>query len=267
MVWEKNFGEGNSNDKYNGTNVDIIGDYVYVTGRAGLNDDNTHVDDMYGDGMFAKYDLNGNFIKAYYYFTGTDNSVMAADWVKGIIEYNGKIYLSGSTYPYASNYTGSWFIAPDHSGTDNGIALTKETSADAFITDQNGYDAGLTMGTVADFNGYVFEDITDASATTFGATQLYFWKLDPSASALKTTNDVEIKIYPNPVTNTLYVSTDATKNTEVQVIDITGKTVITKSFDNPNLMSVDMSGLSEGIYYVKISNQDFTTTQKVTVQK
>ncbi len=266
FIWERNFGVGNSNDRYNGTNVDVIGNYVYVSGRAGMNDDYTHVDQQYGDGMFLKYDLDGNLISRYYYFTGTNTEEMAADWVKGIIEYNGSIYLGGSIYPYTANYTGAWFIAPDHSGSAT-ITLTKHTDPDNFITDELGYDAGLTMGTVADFNGYVFEDITDANATTYGNTQVYLWKVTPNPEELQTSADVNIRMFPNPVANTLYISTDETKNTEIQVIDVSGKTVISKSFDNPNLMSVDVSVLTQGIYYVKISSENFVTTQKILVQK
>jgi len=204
LVWERNFAKGNYNDKSNGTNIDVIGDHLYLTGRVGLKDDYTHVDAMYGDGIVLEYDLDGNLLKKYYYFTGTDNSVMAADWVKGVIEYNGNIYLAGSTYPYASNYTGSWFVAPDHSGVDANLSLTKETTPDDFITapakgvktigknitkikkptdalDNNlGTNAGLKMGNVTDFNGAVHEDITNPDATTFGATQVYFWSLTPS---------------------------------------------------------------------------------------
>ncbi len=267
LVWERNFGEGNANDKYNGTNVDIIGDYIYVTGRAGLNDDNTYVDSQFGDGMFLKYDLDGNLISKYFYFTGTSNDDMAADWVKGVIEYNGKIYLSGSTYPRTSNYTGAWFVAPDHSGVDNGLALTKETTPDAFITDQNGYDAGLTMGTVADFNGAVFEDITDATATTYGATQLYFWSLTPGAGAITDNNQVEISMYPNPVDDVLYMTVgDNSKVIDISIVNIAGQIVATGHFENIDIMSMNISDLSKGIYIVNIKTENFSTSRKISVK-
>ena len=267
LVWEKNFGQGNNNDRYNGTNVDVFGDHLYLTGRAGLNDDNTYVDSQFGDGMFLKYDLDGNLLKKYFYFTGTDNTVMAADWVKGVIEYNGNIYLSGSTYPYASNYTGSWFVAPDHSGVDAGIALTKETSPDAFVTDDLGFDAGLTMGTVADFNGAVHEDITNATGTTFGATQVYFWSLTPSASAINNVNNVEISLYPNPADDILYLTIgDNSEYAEISIVNTAGQTVVTKSFDNVDIKTIDLTDVASGVYMVNIKTENFTTTKKIIIK-
>ena len=266
LVWERNFGEGNANDRYNGTTVDIIGDNLYVGGRAGLTDDNTYVDKQFGDGMFLKYDLDGNLLKKYFYFTGTDNTVIAADWVKGIIEYNGDLYLGGSTYPYASNYTGAWFVAPDHSGVDAGIVLTKETTAADFITDEAGFDAGLTMGTVADFDGAVHENILDAGTTTYGATQLYFWKLDVS-SAVSSVNDVEISLYPNPVDNILYVTIgDDSKHANISIVNVAGQTVANKSFNNVNIKSVDLSKIASGVYFVNIKTENFSTSKKIIIK-
>ncbi len=267
LVWEQNFGEGNGNDKYNGTNVDVMGDHVYVTGRAGLNDDNTYVDAMFGDGMFLKYDLDGNLLKKYFYFTGTDNSVMAADWVKGVIEYDGKIYLSGSTYPYASNYTGNWFVAPDHTGVDAGLVLTKETTPAAFITDQNGFDAGLTMGTVADFDGTVHEDITNATATTYGATQLYFWGLTPGAASIDNVNNVEVSMYPNPVFDMLYITIgDNSKNAEISIVNVAGQTVASKTFDNIDVKSISLANIAAGVYFVNVKTENFTETKKIVIK-
>ena len=267
LVWEKNFAAGNNNDVSNGTNVDIIGDYLYVTGRVGLTDDYTHVDGGFGDGILLKYDLDGNIVKKYFYFTGTDNSVMAADWVKGVIEYDGKIYLSGSTYPKTSNYTGAWFVAPDHSGVDNGLVLTQGTTPDDFYTDQAGFDAGLTMGTVADFNGAVHEDITDPSATTYGATQLYFWSLTPGTAAIDNVNNVEISLYPNPTNDVLYLTIgDNSKYAEVSVVNVAGQTIVSKSFNNIDIKTIDLTNVTSGVYMVNIKTENFTTTEKIIVK-
>ncbi len=266
LVWERNFGEGNGNDRYNATTVNVIGNSVYVGGRAGMNDDNTYVDMQFGDGMFLKYSLDGVLQKKYFYFTGTDNTTMAADWVKGIIEYGGKTYLGGSTYPKSTNYTGAWFVAPDHGGTDAGLVLTKETTAAAFTTNENGFDAGLTMGTVADFSGAVHEDITNASATTFGTTQLYFWSLS-AASGINSLQQVEISMYPNPADNTLYLTIgDDSKKAEISIVNIVGKTISTTNFDNKTVKSIDISKIPAGIYFVNIKTENFETSRKLIIK-
>lgn len=62
-------------------------------------------------------------------------------------------------------------------------------------------------------------------------------------------------IYPIPSTTTITISTPATpdKNTFLTIIDITGKEVLKFGLTQEQLV-VDVSRLSQGIYFVRISN-------------
>jgi ligand-binding sensor domain-containing protein len=74
----------------------------------------------------------------------------------------------------------------------------------------------------------------------------------------------EYKVYPNPVTDLLFI--ESRKNTRndvyIKVIDVTGKIVITSTLKkNKNIVSLDLSHLSKGIYIVRLELQDlFTNT-------
>jgi gluconolactonase len=69
-----------------------------------------------------------------------------------------------------------------------------------------------------------------------------------------TTDNPRIKIYPNPVQNELHLSLSG-KTGMLEVFDISGKTVLQKEIRKNNT-SIDVSGLHNGIYFIKILSGD-----------
>ncbi len=67
-----------------------------------------------------------------------------------------------------------------------------------------------------------------------------------------------ISIYPNPATSTLYVSSDSPVNS-VMIYNLQGQLV--KS-ENGNVMSVDVTNLAAGSYFVKVITENGTLNQK-----
>jgi len=90
------------------------------------------------------------------------------------------------------------------------------------------------------------------------------------------THDVELtnstSVYPNPFGNYTNVSINLSESTDVQleVIDLTGKTMMSKMYQNQNglfSIQVDATGLAAGTYILKISTGDKYTTQRLSVVK
>jgi hypothetical protein len=74
-----------------------------------------------------------------------------------------------------------------------------------------------------------------------------------------------VNIYPNPVANgILTVATNQRENFSVEVFDSVGALVDSKRF-NMNT-TVDVSALAKGVYTVRVSSANASTTQLVTVQ-
>ncbi len=73
-------------------------------------------------------------------------------------------------------------------------------------------------------------------------------------------NKESIKIFPNPVNNVLYIkSTSIIKN--VKIVDVTGKQINSYSFENGNNnVSIDISGLQNGVYFIKITGKNNNIT-------
>ncbi len=265
-IWVRNFGKGVSNDRYNGMKVDIIDNLVYLSGRAGLNDNNTWVDTPGGDGITVVFDTAGAYVKNYYYFTGTNIAVQASDWVKGVLSYNGSLYFAGNIYPKSSNYTGNWYMAPNHADSSD-VTFTFNTNQ-TFSTNFMGFDANLTMD-VNDFTGYVKEDITNANGTTFGTTQVYLWKVTPTSTNRSNISDVKpiFSVFPNPASEKVFVLAPKNiQNFQVSILDITGKIIKSDNFDNTNNRSIDVSELTKGVYMVKLQNGDHLEVHKLIIQ-
>lgn len=75
----------------------------------------------------------------------------------------------------------------------------------------------------------------------------------------------DFNIYPNPVNNTVYISTD--KNIlEVTISDITGKIVL-KNCVNNNIINIDISDIKAGIYIVSIKRNDNVVLNKKIIKK
>jgi len=66
-----------------------------------------------------------------------------------------------------------------------------------------------------------------------------------------------IKIFPNPVKNSLYISGDSS-NYNIKIYSLLGQLVISAS----NVDEVDVSSLTNGVYLIKISNENSTITKR-----
>ena len=71
-----------------------------------------------------------------------------------------------------------------------------------------------------------------------------------------------IKVYPNPSKDIWFFSA-ATAISSVQIIDVVGKTVLTKNAAANELLSIDASPLPQGMYFAKITADNISQTIKV----
>ncbi len=72
---------------------------------------------------------------------------------------------------------------------------------------------------------------------------------------------IEFKLYPNPASDNVRIEHNGM--TKLEIVDISGKTVYTC---NTEMSKLDISELSDGVYFVKISNGSHTSTKKLIKQ-
>ncbi len=79
------------------------------------------------------------------------------------------------------------------------------------------------------------------------------------------TNDLPIlqnvNISPNPVQNQLNISLESNVDTELSIIDLSGRTISTSTFQNET--QINTSELAKGVYFVELKNEEGRLTQKI----
>jgi hypothetical protein len=93
-----------------------------------------------------------------------------------------------------------------------------------------------------------------------GSTGAAWYYSDPSVGIYEQ-KDIPLSLYPNPAHNVLYIETEHNTIDLLQVIDISGRTVILRK-DLPERTTLDISALTEGLYLLSIQSGNTTTTRK-----
>lgn len=163
------------------------------------------------------------------------NPVLAADMV---YDHVGRAVLGG--------WSGQSGIIPTNVTYNNTYSTTLTHT---LPVDQNENKIELVALLINNSNG----EITNA------------YKIDLDTSALSSTNFVKksVKVYPNPSTSIFNFEVDGIF--DINIVDITGKTVYTKNklFNNAK---INLSNLNKGIYFAKVSNNNSEQTLKLVVK-
>lgn len=80
-------------------------------------------------------------------------------------------------------------------------------------------------------------------------------------------NTNTVSVMPNPATNVVRITFNENKNTSIQVIDLNGKVVKSNTVNSVNQTELNVSDLAEGLYIVKVTNDNGVATTKLNVVK
>ena len=136
---------------------------------------------------------------------------------------------------------------------DDGFDPTKLFAVEIAIT---GYATSESSWVPAPLDGetVVFHSISGGDAP-------------PATENIQNVVAAGLSIFPNPATDVLNVSFDATSATNLELVDITGKVVVSELAQAGSVTtSFSTAKLNSGIYFVNIKNQSGSTTQKVLVK-
>lgn len=122
----------------------------------------------------------------------------------------------------------------------------------------------LTEGTIVGLDEYIQDKDTDGTSvwcydgnsgwnnpSSNGSVLLSAEEITTSVSLLKKSSD--IAVYPNPVISKLSIL-NSSKYQKVEVIDITGKTVLSQKIQGADKYTLDVNDLRSGIYMVKATS-------------
>ncbi|MFT6383239.1 MAG: hypothetical protein ACJAQR_000050 [Bacteroidia bacterium] len=120
--------------------------------------------------------------------------------------------------------------------------------------------------TVNDLFQFKFED-PDGNNGTIYLDNVYFYK--------KGTNSVlpisfsTLKVYPNPATSTLNLDIDAATATisNYSLVNLQGQVVLSNDVNSTSInTSIDVSNVSNGVYFLKLDTDKGSYTHRVIVQ-
>lgn len=76
----------------------------------------------------------------------------------------------------------------------------------------------------------------------------------------------QFKIYPNPASDQLFIElNDLAHELDVEVYNMTGQLVMNEIFRNTSMISLDVSGLTEGIYVLKFNADKDNCTARIVI--
>jgi hypothetical protein len=108
--------------------------------------------------------------------------------------------------------------------------------------------------------GEAFNNVYNTPNYMIAESILYMLSAEETLSVNNITN-YEIALYPNPMTDRLYVKTNNVFNSEIKIYDNGGKQILSETILNDG---IDISKLSPGMYHVVIfKNQSIIKNQKI----
>ena len=199
-----------------------------------------------GDGEYIIYNLGDNFILDFLRFNTTNKSDA----------FGFQVWVSNS-------------------GTnDSDFSRILPTAGDLLFT---------ATGTT-DFNDYIISanasyvkligfgrfneagDSRESAWTSVGEVEFY------GTSSTLSTDDLaknDVRLFPNPVTNgVLFLSKQSNNFEALRIYDVSGKTILTKSLNTSlNKEEINVSSLSQGLYFVEITKGNSRIVNKIIISK
>jgi len=123
-----------------------------------------------------------------------------------------------------------------------------------------GKTALTSINTAVSFDCDPVNGCTDPGTGTGTYSTLALCDAACTSTAVNENSNLSFNIYPNPVKNTLMIEGEFTS---VNIYDVFGKLVLATDAQK----RIDVAALSNGIYFVNISNNKTTTVKKITISK
>jgi len=259
IQWQNTIGGDGADELVSIVQVSDGNFIAYGTSLSGVSGDKTDPSKGGEDYWVLKLDTDGDII--WQRTIGANSSDIA---YQAIEAFNGDLLLAGSSFSDASGdksedsfgISDYWIVRLDSEGS---IIFENTIGADDLdiVFEIEEFDDGSLF-----IGGHSRSDISgDKDEDNVGDIDLWFLKLN----ALLNVNDIDLldslKIVPNPVANSLRISSEAAAIEKVTLISVTGKVLQEMDFFSTSL-SFDVSSLSSGVYYVQITSEGRTATKK-----
>lgn len=155
-------------------------------------------------------------------------------------------------------------LLPNPSGT----ALTTSVGATTSVTESYTFDIGNVQGgsTSGNFNLWnnnvevvlIVEDRNNKKIMNANMASLNYVGIEES-------NLVQANVFPNPADDQLSIDLAEEQDLEVEIVDLSGKVIMSKDFGNTSFEQINTSALPAGMYIVKMTADGVLATQRINI--
>jgi hypothetical protein len=158
-------------------------------------------------------------------------------------------------------------------GLENGAA---DARVDAYMTITNDFNATKSSDTENTFTTTTFSFTASASiaviyvrasAAIDSSNEVFYDNIELYDTASLSTKDIlasKVKLFPNPAKDYITVLTNNVQISSIEMYSVLGEKVISQNTLTNNRLNV--SGLSNGIYFMKINADGSSATKKVVIE-
>lgn len=163
------------------------------------------------------------------------------------------------------SYSTLWYV--------DGLSITDEATALYNMSGDAGYPLLDQVVALYRYN-FIFSgmrigkidpqtDLDQVIADMFAAAEGGSFPQDPNFTTVKDINNTNVTIYPNPASDYIIVNSDY-NNFNVEISDITGRTIISQNVDNNS--TINVSSLNAGVYNVTIISNNTISSHKIIIK-
>jgi hypothetical protein len=173
--------------------------------------------------------------------------------------------ISGDKTENSDGYHDYWIVKTDSLGNTQWQYTIGGNSGDYLSEVQQTTDGGYILGGTS--GSGISGDKTESNN---GQMDYWIIKLAPDTitSVFNVKHASDILIYPNPATSLVTIDSKQAAITKVEVYDVLGQlqTSTQVSLAKRHTASIDLSKLSSGIYFVRITTGNGVVTKKVVME-
>lgn len=227
--------------------------------------------DIYASFLIKVTDLTG--------ISTTTGSTYFASFSSAGNVYSGKIWIksTGTQYQYGISATTAaadivWspnlyninttqYLVLGYNFTNNLLALYENPTIGSSASATISATPATALISIANF---VFRQDSATSTPAMTIDELKITTTPNFTLANQSFSQIDgLKMYPNPAKNNLFIETALNSDINVSIINVLGKEVINSKVSNN---AVTISGLTPGMYIVKITEEGKTSTKKLIIE-
>lgn len=255
--------ESTVNETFSTTEQTLVSNYLKQGGKL-LVSGSEIAWDLDNSGTTADKSFIANYLKANYAFDAPNNQ--ASTWYKSINETSNSIFNLSDTLFFDNGTNGTYnvdypdVITPVNGGVST-LKYTNNSTSTSAIYFSGLFPSGTVNGKLI-YISFPLECIYDVTKrNTLVQESWRFFFSNGTTTGFNSLEEQRFSVHPNPAKN-LVVINSKDEILEIEIVNLNGQILKHQNCQSFS-ESVDLSGLSDGIYFLKFRTDKTSFTQKI----